>query len=152
LSLNTTRIKQHGFTWVPQVFLSTHTLPLTLCRYLLSISALLAFVSIIQWLLSQSTLVCSSSLLGSLASGLCLFKPPLSINQSCCNVFRDGGHLFCNEGTINAFKIPKIVVPCLQRSIHKNTGKFTKLPFIGPEISLILPYNHFGFAFGHYRK
>ena len=152
LSLNTTDTKQQEFTWIPQVPLSTQTLPLALCLSFLSVSALLAFVSVILWLLIQSALVCSFSLSGFPASSLCSFKSPLSINQSWCNVFTYVGHLFCNGRDHRRVEIKKMPFLCLHKEIHKNIVKSAKLPFIGLQILSIPPYNPLGSAFGRYRK
>lgn len=118
------RNKQQGFTWIPQVFLSTQTLPFTLCLYFLSVSALLAPVSIIHWLLSQFALVYSFSLSGSLAPSLCPLKLPRSIKQPLLNVFRDGGHLFCNRRDHWHVKILKQSFLYLHKELHRNIEKF----------------------------
>lgn len=46
---------------------------------------------------------------------------------------------FVTELIIGAFEIPRIVILYLHRETHKNTGKFSKLSFIGPEILTIFP-------------
>ena len=139
---------RHGVAWIPQVFFSTQTLPLILCLCFPSISALPTFVSIILWLLSQSVLVYLLSLLGFLASGLYPFKSTLSVNWSWCNVFRYGGHLFCNGRDYWHVEIPKMSFLYLHREIHKNTIKSSKLLFIRLQILSIPPYNPIESAFG----
>jgi len=129
LNLNTTGIKQQGFTWIPQVFLSTQTLPLTLSLCFLSVSVLHVLVSVIQWLLNQLTFVCSFSPSGSSAPDLCPLKSSLSVKQSLLNVFRDGGHLSCNGRDHWRVKNLKTVVLCLHREIHVKHCKIHKNAF-----------------------
>ena len=87
----------------------------------LSVSAPPSPVSIIQWLLSQSMLVYSFSFSGFLASDLYPFKSHSSINQSWCNIFKYGGHPFCNRRDHRRIRIPKNIVSLFtQRNTQKH--------------------------------
>ena len=113
---------------------------------------MLAPVSVIQWLLSQSTLFARFL---SWALWLLAFihsNPLWALTNH--GIMSSGMVATCyeTEGTIDAFEIPKIVVLCLHREIHKNTGKSTQTQSIEPKILSIPPYNPFRSIFGHYHK
>lgn len=96
LSLNTTDTKQQEFFLNPSSlseYANSSNFSLSLFSLCLSTSCLhlchfVAFKPI--------GTICLFPLRDSLASGLYPLRSPLSVKQSLLNVFKDGGHLFCN--------------------------------------------------------